>query len=257
MTRGATVEYSESLLPTPSGYAKKATLPWPSLLFLLPLIVAYEVGTLYFTTAAQQGKDQQIIAFSKMGEFFQMFGAQGRHMPALAVVVVLFFTHLFHRDSWVVELKTLAGMAGESIMLGLPLLGVAFILNRYMPVIGLQNSQGSSGNLQSPMMDRFIMDIGAGVYEEFVFRFALFALLSALLSDVMKMKDRQAHLLIVVISGLLFSAYHYWSPTEHFNSRVFAFRTIAGIYFGMIFLCRGFGITAGSHCAYDVIITLW
>ena len=39
MTRGATLEYSESLLPTPAGYARKATLPWASLVFLLPLIV--------------------------------------------------------------------------------------------------------------------------------------------------------------------------------------------------------------------------
>jgi hypothetical protein len=42
-------------------------------------------------------------------------------------------------------------------------------------------------------------------------------------------------LLIVVISALLFAAYHYWSPTEQFDSRIFAFRTVAGIYFGAIF----------------------
>jgi hypothetical protein len=257
LSRAPALEYSESLLPTPSGYAKRSTLPWASLIFVAPLIVMYEVGTLYFTTAAQHGQDQQIIAFSKMGDFFRLFGATGRHMPALAVIVILLCTHIFRRDSWAVQLTTLAGMAAESLVLGLPLLGVAFLLNRYMPVIGLQSPQQPSGGVQSPMMDRLIMDIGAGVYEEFVFRFSLFALLSALLSDVMKIKDGQAYLLMVVTSAILFSAYHYWSPTEYFNWRVFAFRTVAGIYFGIIFLCRGFGITAGSHCAYDIIITFW
>jgi hypothetical protein len=251
------LEYSESLLPTPAGYAKRATLPLASLVFLLPLIVVYEVGTLYFTTAAREGKDQEIIAFSKMGEFFRLFGAPGRHLPALAVIVVLICSHVFRRDGWAVHWKTIVGMIFESVVLGLPLLGMAFVINKYMPVIGLSAMKPTGDAGQSSMMDRLIMDIGAGVYEEFVFRLALFAILSALLSDVMKLRDRQAYLLMVVISAVLFSAYHYWSPTEHFSLRVFAFRTVAGIYFGMIFLFRGYGITAGSHCAYDAIITLW
>ena len=73
---------------------KQATLPLPAWYLLLPLILAYEVGTQYFTTAAQHGQEQQIIAFSKMQEFFQLFGAPGRHMPALAVVAMLLAWHI-------------------------------------------------------------------------------------------------------------------------------------------------------------------
>jgi len=62
-------------------------------------------------------------------------------------------------------------------------------------------------------------------------------------------------LLMVLISAVLFSLYHYLGD-EPFLWQTFAFRTVAGIYFGILFLCRGFGITAGSHVAYDVLLAL-
>jgi membrane protease YdiL (CAAX protease family) len=59
----------------------------------------------------------------------------------------------------------------------------------------------------------------------------------------------------VVISSLAFSLYHYLG-SEPFSPQTFAFRTAAGFYFGAVFVFRGFGISAGSHAAYDVVVTL-
>jgi membrane protease YdiL (CAAX protease family) len=58
---------------------------------------------------------------------------------------------------------------------------------------------------------------------------------------------------MVVSSSLLFSLYHYLGH-EQFDLRTFAFRTAAGAYFGAVFIFRGFGITAGTHAAYDIYI---
>jgi hypothetical protein len=256
MTRAATLERSESLLPTPDGYFQQATLPLPSLVMLLPLIFIYELGTQYFTTAAVHGQEQQIIAFSKMQQFFSLFGATGRHMPGMAIVGMLLGWHVARKNPWNVEILTVAGMVFESVLLGLPLLILAYLVNHYFPLIGLRAAGSPPLFGQSAMSDRLIMDIGAGVYEEFLFRLILFMGLSFLLNDILGLRDRAAYLLMVVTSGLLFSLYHYWSPTEHFVFRIFAFRALAGIYFGVIFIVRGFGITCGSHCAYDIIITL-
>jgi hypothetical protein len=41
-----------------------------------------------------------------------------------------------------------------------------------------------------------------------------------------------------------------------FNPTEFGFRTIAGVYFAILFAIRGFGITAGTHAFYDIIATL-
>jgi len=257
MTRAAPAEQSEFFLPMPSGYVRQATLPLASLIFLLPFIAIYEVGTRFLTTAAQHGREQQIVAFSKMEQFFRLFGANGRHMPALAVVGMLFVWHLTRHDSWRVQIRTVAGMTVESVLFGLPLLFLAFLVNRYMPVLGLHATEVPIFAPRTTLSDRLIMDVGAGVYEEFVFRFILFTFFSLILKDLLKLPDKTVYLVMVVASGVLFSLYHYWSPTEYFVSRIFAFRTLAGIYFGVIFMCRGFGITAGSHCAYDVIVTLF
>jgi len=68
----------------------------------------------------------------------------------------------------------------------------------------------------------------------------------------MKLEKRLSMLLIVVVSGILFSLYHYLG-NEPFYWPSFIFRTVAGIYFGVLFMFRGFGVTAGAHTAYDII----
>ena len=42
----------------PVGYWRESELPLASLLFLLPLIVIYEVGTRFFTSGASAGRDR-------------------------------------------------------------------------------------------------------------------------------------------------------------------------------------------------------
>ena len=235
------------------GYLEKSSRPLASLTFLLPLVIVYEVGTRFFTTAALRGQDQQIVAFSKMQEFFGLFGASGRHVPALAVVVIMLAWHIARNDAWRVEIGTLAVMALECVVLSLPLFLLSFLLARYFPLAGVAASDHAGTD---PARDMLIMSIGAGIYEEFVFRFVLFTLFSLLLHDLLKLHRAGASLLMVVASGLLFSAYHYWDTGEQFALRIFAFRTLAGLYFGLVFLLRGFGITAGSHSFYDLIFTL-
>jgi Type II CAAX prenyl endopeptidase Rce1-like len=233
-------------LASARGYFARSELPLTSLVFILPLVIIYEIGTRYLTTAAQAGLDQEIIAFRKIQEFFALFGITGRHLPAIAVVGILLACHIARRDAWTVDLFTLGGMVVESLLLGLPLIGMSLLLARYFPL--------SAGYSPGDVKDNLIMSAGAGVYEELVFRLAMFPLLSLLLKDALRIRRAWSYLLVVLISAICFSAYHYLMPTEHFRTRTFVFRTLAGIYFGVLFITRGFGVTAGSHTAYDIMI---
>jgi membrane protease YdiL (CAAX protease family) len=59
----------------------------------------------------------------------------------------------------------------------------------------------------------------------------------------------------VLLSSLLFAVAHYVGPygdVPRWPS--FLFRTLAGIFFAVVFLYRGFGIAAGSHAAYDILL---
>jgi len=135
-------------------------------------------------------------------------------------------------------------MTLESTLLALPLIVSGRELARYLPLAAVHASR----------QDTLIMSLGAGVYEELVFRLALFTVLSLVFRDILKIRSGWINLVILLMGALAFSGYHYLSPLEVFNWRSFAFRTLAGAYFGGIFLLRGFGITAATHSAYDVLI---
>lgn len=244
MSQAVALRAAEPQSPGARGYLYQSELPLTSLVFLIPLIVAYEVGTRYFTTAVRHGHEQQIIAFTMLQDFFRLFGVHGQHLPAIAVATILLAWHLARNDKWHVNLSTLMGMAAESMLLSLPLIVLSREIARYFPLTALHSSS----------RDVIVMSMGAGIYEELVFRLILFSVLSLILKDTVRLSKGWSHLWVVAISALAFSAYHYLSPVERFQWRPFVFRTLAGIYFGIIFLLRGFGITAACHSAYDILI---
>jgi hypothetical protein len=221
------------------GYFQRAELPFHSLAFVIPLVIVYEVGTRFHVLSGQ------LVAFRLMQDFFHLFGASGRYLPAMAVVGILLAWHIARKDPWSVHGGTLLGMAVESVMLCIPLIAIGFVANYYIPPMPLS----AMFQWRSDIVNSF----GAGVYEELVFRLIAFTLLSFLLLDLFKLPKWIGVLGIVLISSVLFSLYHYLG-VELFQWRTFLFRMMAGIYFGVVFLYRGFGITAGSHVAYDVVV---
>src|SRR6476620_9814971 len=97
MSRASSARYDDapaSAKPLPAGYLRRSELPLASLVFLLPFIVLYELGTRQFASDPAHQTEQRIIAFNLMQQFFHLFGATGRYMPALAVVGILLGCHI-------------------------------------------------------------------------------------------------------------------------------------------------------------------
>jgi hypothetical protein len=218
-----------------NSYLQQSQLPLHCLVFLLPLMAIYEFFSPFF--------NQHIYAAKMMADFFRMLGATGRMMPALAVVSILLAWHIARKDKWAIQMNILWGMLAESVILAVPLILIGLILIRYIPLQRCAAGLGTS----------YILSMGAGIYEELVFRLIGFTLLTIIFVDLMKMVPWKANLLMVVICAILFSAYHYLG-SEPFQWRSFIFRAVAGVYFGGIFWGRGFGVTAGCHSAYDIFI---
>lgn len=224
----------------PASYFRASERPLASLFFVLPFLLIYELGSHVFRL------DQirfELVAFRLARQFFLFFGATGRFIPALAVVGVLLTWHIARKDGWKVRPGTLVGMTIESILLGMPLILACLALAHYLPLAGLK------GEMQAGI----IISLGAGIYEEMIFRLFAMTLLSLLLVDLLKLRHSVAVVVIVLVPALLFSGYHYLGD-EHFAVGSFIFRCLAGLYFGVIFMARGFGVTAGSHAAYDIWI---
>jgi len=59
------------------------------------------------------------------------------------------------------------------------------------------------------------------------------------------------------LSSLAFAGAHHLGPLgEPFQWYAFLFRASAGIFFAALFVYRGFGIAAGTHAAYDMLVGL-
>lgn len=240
MTIGAEAQPAND---SPRGYWRESESPLASLLFLLPMIVIYECGTGWLTPGHQVA-ERQVIAFLLIRQFFALLHAHATHLPAVTVAFMLLGWHIAIKDPWKIRLRTIAGMTAESLGLAVPVIVLGMVMPRYFPLGAAQSAINST-----------VIFCGAGVYEEFVFRLVLILFTSLVLRDAFQITPLPAGILMVLISGLLFSAYHYLSPIEPpFQMRTFVFRSVAGIYFGVLFLTRGFGITAASHAFYDMLI---
>jgi hypothetical protein len=232
-----------------AGYFERSERPLTSLLFLLPMIVVYELGTRFYAVSSGRAPEH-IYAFTLMQRFFLMLGATGRLLPALAVAGILIAWHLARKDPWEFRPRTFVGMLFESVLLAFPLIALSALLATYLPRVLM-----AAAAVRPAGMDLFILPLGAGVYEELVFRLILLTLLSLLFKDVMKAPPALAGAVVVLLSAVAFSGYHHLG-SEPFGWPRFIFRTLAGVYLGIVFLCRGFGIAAASHAAYDVLIGL-
>jgi membrane protease YdiL (CAAX protease family) len=221
-----------------NSYLKRSEMPLHSLAFLLPAMVLFEVGTTM--------RPADPIAFRMLQIFFQQLGAQCRYIPCFVLVGILLAWHMVRHDSWHVHTGTLWGMLLESCLLAMPLLALGAAVERWDIHIPL-----SAGG--SDVSSNIVLSLGAGIYEEFIFRLVLMTLISLVLAKLLIVHKSLSNLLMVLISATLFSLYHYLG-NEPFQLQSFVFRTAAGIYFAGLFISRGFGITAGCHIAYDIAI---
>jgi len=220
------------------GYFAQSELPLHSLAFLLPAMILFELGLSFHPSDP--------IAFRMLQIFFHQTGATGRFVPLLSVVAILLTWHILRKDPWHIRMETLWGMLIESVLLSLPLLALGISVSRWHIHMPLSAAV-------EPWESNAVLSLGAGIYEEFVFRLGLMTLLSIVAADVLGLHKWMSNLLMVLGSAVMFSLYHYLGA-EHFQTQSFVFRTVAGVYFGVLFLTRGFGVTAGCHIFYDLIV---
>ena len=105
------------------------------------------------------------------------------------------------------------------------------------------------------LIQQITLAIGAGIYEEFLFRVILISVIASLFSLIFKWNKKTNYILGMFMSAGIFSVFHFIGDYgDYFSFRIFMVRFLAGIFLGMLFILRGFGITAWSHSIYDLIV---
>jgi len=228
--------------PDAENYWALSRTPLTSLVFALPLVLAYEGGVLFLGRGSpRNGADVWLRQFLDLLGFEPYF-----LLPTLTVLGLLAWHHVEH-DRWCFRPGVLAGMALESCLWAAALLGLARQQERLWPLaVGLDDG----------ILERLIGFCGAGLYEEVLFRLLLLPVLGWVFERA-GFGAVAAALAALVASSLLFSLAHYVGPLgDAFTAYSFTFRFLAGMFFAVLFTWRGFGIAAGAHAAYDMLVGL-
>jgi hypothetical protein len=240
-----------------NDYWCQSRRPLASLAFVLPLLLLYEGGVLFLgTQAVRNGADvwlRQMLDQMGFGQYF--------FLPALTVAVLLSW-HYLTRDGWTLSAGVLYAMFAECAVLGLLLLLAGRLQGLLVQTWVEPHAVDAEFTLAVPwllgrsaILGRLLGFVGAGVYEEMLFRLLLVPPVSA----GVKRLGAQRGLgiaLAVVLTSLLFSAAHYLGPHgETFEAFSFGFRFGAGAFFAVLFVYRGFGIAAGTHAMYDIFVS--
>jgi len=228
-------------------YWRQSRRPLTGLLFVLPLLALYEAGVLLLErSAVRNGADvwlRGLLDLAGIGGYFLL--------PVLTVAALLAWHHTT-RESWQVRAGVLPGMWLESALLGLGLVAVAHLQGALLNQIGLPRAAVpvSIGNTAG----RMVGFLGAGIYEELLFRLLLLPALAGLIG-LSGAGPTPRRLGAVILSSACFAAAHYVGPHgEMFAWYTFAFRFMAGGFFAVLFVYRGFGIAAGTHALYDIFV---
>ncbi len=238
------------------GYLHNTLRPLHSLVFLSPLILAYELGLMAYGTDQIGLVARDIYARRLLYDFLEWFGISGYYLPGLVVVVVLLSMHVVRRDVWRLEPRLYGYMGVESLLLAMPLFVFSLVFFRVEAAQVVAG--GAAGGLEAAAgwPSRLVFSFGAGIYEELLFRLIALAALHALLVDFLRLSDNWGIGLSVAVSAALFGIYHF-SAQNPFGWEKFFFYALAGVYFAALYLARGFGIAAGTHALYDVLVVLF
>ncbi|MHC4950308.1 MAG: CPBP family glutamic-type intramembrane protease [Planctomycetota bacterium] len=253
----------------PNSYAERTSRPIYALVYLLGFMIAFMVGTILIQPSAisQSLSEPQVrvVAFIWVQNIMQYLGFSPRAAligTPLVVVVILTALQITSKTSWHVKLEDMFLMLVESVLLSVPLIVLSLLLNRQGAVSNTALA-GQGAEIQSLLWSDIVTGIGAGIYEELVFRLILICLLMLIFQDLFGVEKKPAVIWSVLISAILFSAHHHiffangqFYHGDTFTIGKFVFRTIAGGYFAVLYAVRGFGITAGTHAFYNILAAL-
>jgi hypothetical protein len=232
-----------------SSYFQATRHPWSCLLFLVPLLLLYEAGVLGLGGGQAESLRNGADAWVRWG--LESFGlAQFYWAPIFIIGTLLLWSLARMGDRPSDFVGVWIGMALESVVLALGLWLLSRQLGPLLEQWGIRLNWGPDRQA----LGRVVTYVGAGIYEELLFRLLLFLVLG-LFFRLLGVPRLIAPLLTTLASAGLFAAAHHIGPYgEAFDSYVFVFRALAGLYFALIYLLRGFGIAVGAHACYDVLV---
>jgi membrane protease YdiL (CAAX protease family) len=253
--QAATTSDSVALSKFRGDYWQQSRRPLTSLAFVTPLLVVYEAGVLWLgPQAMRNGADVWLRQLLDLLGFSQYF-----LLPVLTLGLLAAWHHLT-QERWRLPIGILYAKLTECVLLAVGLVVIARLQANLQALFTCQPPpamlHASMGLHFEILCKRFVSFMGAGIYEEMLFRLMLLPLLAWGLR-ALGCKPVWSLAVAAIATSLIFAAAHHVGPLgEPFQWYAFGFRSVAGVFFATLFIFRGFGIAAGTHAAYDILVGL-
>jgi Type II CAAX prenyl endopeptidase Rce1-like len=225
-----------------------------ALLFALPLLVLYELGAALIagpTRGLRNGADVLLRTLLAAGGVHSTLA----FTAILVVGAIILVARERRREQVPLKAGVFAGMMMESVLYAMVFGTVVASMTSW--VLGgwrLAADQAGGAMDTLPAADGLVLSLGAGFYEELLFRVLLVGGLLAVFKSAGVGKT-PGRIFAAVLAAFLFSAFHYIGPYAYpLELGSFTFRFLAGLALNALFIARGFGIAAWTHALYDVYV---
>ena len=231
-----------------SQYLTVSKSPLYSFIFTLPLFLFYEVGIFLISSRdIDQLRNGADVLMRQVLESFGIYGMYGFGGTFLIGFLIAFLRQKKNLRTSEIESRFLLIMFFESIVWATLLV---IMMIKIPTFLSLSN--------EDHLIQQVVLAIGAGIYEEFVFRVLLISGLAILFGLIFNWGEFGKTFLSVIISSAIFSIFHFFgSYGDTFSFPLFFVRFFAGIFLAMIYIFRGFGITAYAHSIYDLFVLVY
>jgi membrane protease YdiL (CAAX protease family) len=220
----------------------------------LPLLFFYEL--LIHVVNRGQAAQVRVGADIWMKQVLAWLGGTGSLALSAAVVLVGVGVLLYERRKKIpIRPGYFGWIVAESAIYAVFLAFlVSFTVGMLFAVAAMPPAAAASSFDQLGFWTRLALSIGAGLYEELVFRVILVGGLFLGLRRLMA-HPGQAYVVAALIGAILFSAVHYIGAFgDSFTLPSFTFRFLFGLALNAVFLWRGFAVAAWTHALYDVML---
>lgn len=228
------------------GYFDQSRSLALSFVLIAPLLIVYEAALIYYPAMRMQGAGGWVHnAFS-----WAFHSRAGVVINAVVVAVLLVSVVILARRGHL-RLGLIVPMVLESAAWAAAHIGIAILVVR-----SLLRKQIPSGPGGPPNFRNLVSAVGAGVYEEVLFRLLLTSFLFWLGLQLFEQGEKRAVAFAILISSLIFAVCHISAPVTRTDWILLAYFFCCGLVWSAIYVFRGLGVAVYAHVIFDMVAYL-
>lgn len=218
-------------------------------LFIFPVLLFYHLGS--HITSLRNGVDLVSVFLAEL-DIRVPYSVFAVNALILVAFVVLYFMARKNEDF---KIGMLGAVLLESLVYALSMgtlivVVLIYIFRMHPPVM--------APGVVERWFNVVYISAGAGLHEELVFRLLLFGGTVYLLEEYTRVERGAALAIGLALSSVLFALAHHVPPHgEPLALWPLAFRTLAGVFFGLLYRLRGLSVAVYTHMLYDIYVLGW